>query len=149
MYIFLADDDSDDCMLFGDALKKLPFRQTLTIANNGEQLMDLLQNPSVLKPDVLFLDLNMPRKNGFQCLSEIKADNDLRNIPVVIISTSSDHHVMDQLFNNGAHFYIRKPADFVQLKSLISEVLELVSTNKLTQPVKEHFVLKQELKPSG
>jgi CheY-like chemotaxis protein len=70
--VLLADDDADDCLFFKEALEELPLSTSLTIVNDGDQLMKwLLKNTSRL-PHVLFLDLNMPRKNGFECLTEIR-----------------------------------------------------------------------------
>lgn len=69
-YILLADDDLDDCRFFREALEELPFSTSEKIVTNGEDLMQLLTDKDEKLPDVLFLDLNMPRKNGFQCLGE-------------------------------------------------------------------------------
>src|SRR5690348_3605911 len=91
--ILLADDDGDDCYLFGDVLNEFDSPTTLTIVRDGEQLMDWLgRNPM---PDLLFLDLNMPRKNGFECLSEIKASATLASLPVIVLSTSSEPDIID------------------------------------------------------
>ena len=73
MFILLADDDTDDCIFFKEALDELLLPTKLMTVHDGEQLMHLLANESTELPDVLFLDLNMPRKNGFECLEEIKS----------------------------------------------------------------------------
>lgn len=93
-HILLADDDNDDCLLFKDALGDLPLATHLTIVRDGEQLM-LLLNAKEELPDVLFLDLNMPRRNGFDCLSEIKENEKLRSLPVIIFSTSFDPDIVN------------------------------------------------------
>jgi CheY-like chemotaxis protein len=80
-------------------------------------------------PDVLFLDLNMPRKNGFECLTEIKQNATLKNLPVVIFSTSSAHDEMTTLFKTGADVYIRKPRDLEQLVRIIRHALPMASEN--------------------
>ena len=74
----LADDDNDDCLFFSEALEKIHLPTNLTTLNNGTQLMVELANTSKL-PTVIFLDLNMPRKNGFECLAEIKVNEKLEN----------------------------------------------------------------------
>ena len=73
--ILLADDDLDDCLFFKEALEGMPVNTHLTAVHDGEQLMQLLANEKIKLPDILFLDLNMPRKNGFECLTEIKQNN--------------------------------------------------------------------------
>ena len=88
-HILLADDDKDDCMLFKDALEELPLSTSLAIVHNGEQLMHFLNTQMATPPNVLFLDLNMPRKNGLECLTEIKLNKNLAQLPVIIFSTSS------------------------------------------------------------
>lgn len=118
---------------------------TKTIAcfskNNGVQLMQYLTKKTNLLPDVLFLDLNMPRKNGFTCLEEIKRSEKLKHPPVIIFSTSYDENVAELLYKNGAQHYICKPADFSQLKMLIQQALSFVSGKKITHPRKENFLL--------
>lgn len=145
MHLLLADDDLDDCLLFQEALEEIPLSTRLTTVHNGEQLMQWLGEPNEL-PAVLFLDLNMPRKNGFECLLEIKNNSRLKALPVIIFSTSFEQGPMDQLYQGGAHYYIRKPNQFSQLKALIQQVLVLAQTNTLSQPARENFVLRGDLK---
>jgi CheY-like chemotaxis protein len=93
-------------------------------------------------PRVIFLDLNMPRKNGFECLTEIKNNDKLRNIPIVIVSTTFQNEVVKLLYKNGAQYYICKPDEFNQLKRVIwSALTEILKANDITQPAPEDFVL--------
>jgi CheY-like chemotaxis protein len=138
--LLLADDDMDDCIFFKDALEELPLSAKLTTVNDGVQLMQLLSKKEVL-PYVLYLDLNMPRKNGFDCLAEIKMDEKLKQLPVIIFSTSSDKDVINYLYEKGAHFYIRKPAEFSNLKMVIQKSLELIVETNKQHPARENFVL--------
>jgi len=138
--ILLADDDKDDCILFKDALEEVPLSTNLTTIHDGEKLMKLLRSTREL-PDVLFLDLNMPRKNGFECLSEIRRHKNLRHLPVIIFSTSFDQEIVKLLYKNGAHYYIRKPNDFERLKQVIHDALRSAIRTKLLQPSLEDFVL--------
>jgi CheY-like chemotaxis protein len=142
-HIILADDDEDDCMLFEDALNEFPLPIRLTIVHNGEQVMELLVKKSEQLPDLLFLDLNMHRKNGFECLAEIKQSEKLKQLPVIILSTSLEKDVINLLYKNGAQYYIRKPNEFSQLKKAIHQVLTDLSQANLSQPPKEKFVLSQ------
>lgn len=139
--LLLADDDIDDCLFFEDALNELSLNTTLSVVNDGVQLMQLLKEKVDDLPDVLFLDLNMPRKSGFDCLSEIKMIDKLKSLPVIIFSTSLNMETVDLLYEKGAHHYIRKPGDYEKLKKVILEAVTLISRNKLTQPAKEKFIL--------
>ena len=138
--LLLADDDTDDCIFFKEALEGLPVSAKLTTVNDGVQLMQLLSKKEVL-PDVLYLDLNMPCKNGFDCLAEIKSDEKLKQLPVIIFSTAFDKEVVNLLHERGAHFYIRKPAEFYNLKKIILKSLELISDANKEQPSKEKFII--------
>ena len=142
MNILLADDDTDDCMFFKEALNELYLPTDLTAVNDGEQLMQLLTNDTTELPHVIFLDLNMPRKNGFECLSEIKLNAKLNGIPVIIFSTSFEHETINQLHKSGAMYYIRKPSQFSQFKSLIQQSLEFIAQSITEQPDRDNFVLK-------
>ena len=139
--ILLADDDIDDCIFFKEALDELVISTNLTTVNDGEQLMKLLTNKQNELPQILFLDLNMPRKNGFECLSEIKENDKLKELPVVIFSTSFEQEVVNLLYKSGAHYFIRKPSVFLQFKAIILAALELVLEEGNLRPAKENFVL--------
>jgi CheY-like chemotaxis protein len=137
--VLLADDDDDDRLLFLDVLKELKLPVTLSSANNGEMLMQVLAQST--PPDILFLDLNMPLKNGFECLVEIRRDPRLDGMPVVIFSTSSQPSAIERVYSDGAQLYIRKPNDFTELKNVIHHVLTM-DWNEQTQITREQFVLK-------
>lgn len=139
--ILLADDDIDDCIFFKEALNELPLTPNLTVMHDGEQLMQLLKNETNEFPDVLFLDLNMPRKNGFECLSEIKLSKKLNQLPVIIFSTSFEQEVVNQLCQHGAQYFIRKPSEFSQFKKIIHQSLALMTQENISQPTRENFVI--------
>lgn len=139
--ILLADDDKDDCMFFKEALEELELTTQLTIVYDGEQLMKHLTSETNHLPDVLFLDLNMPRKNGLTCLKEIKCSESLKALPIMILSTSYDEHIADQLYENGAQHFICKPTDFSQLKKVIQQALDLVAKENTPQPPRAKFLL--------
>jgi CheY-like chemotaxis protein len=139
--IFLADDDEDDCMLFRDALNEVCTGSQLTVAANGVALMDILDLPPVPLPDVIFLDLNMPLKNGFQCLEEIKQDEKLKKLPVVIFSTTMQQEAVNKTYRDGANFYICKPSNYGQLKRTLEKVLAINWMQEIKQISKEQFVI--------
>ena len=139
--LLLADDDTDDCFLFKEALNELPLSTKLTTVNNGEQLMNLLSAKGTSQFDVLFLDLNMPRKSGFECLTEIRASDQLLTLPVIIYSTSLNMDTVDQLYQKGARYYVCKPGEYGKLKMVISEALTRIMQNPMTQPEKDKFII--------
>jgi CheY-like chemotaxis protein len=139
--LLLADDDIDDCTFFKDALEELPLSATLSIVNDGVQLMNYLFAKSYDLPDLLFLDLNMPRKSGFDCLLEIKLIDKFKALPVIIFSTSLNLEVVNLLYQKGAHHYICKPGEYDKLKKVILDAILLTSQNKLTQPTRDNFLL--------
>jgi len=147
-FIFLADDDEDDRLLFMEALHEIAVDIQLTTVTDGEQLMEKL-DPQKL-PDVVFLDLNMPRKDGFQCLLEIRRNEKLRSLPVIIFSTSFQPDAVERLYDSGAHYYIRKPSNFENFKNLILEAISLMGKrmsdqpHSVARPSKERFVLGPE-----
>jgi len=127
--ILLADDDIDDCHFFMEALEVLPASTRLTTVNDGELLMKHLADMIDHLPHVLFLDINMPRKNGFECLAEIKQTEKLKDLPVVMFSTSNAQDKINILFKTGADIYIRKPSSFLQLVQVIHHALPLAAEN--------------------
>jgi len=137
----LADDDEDDCIFFREVLKELPVLTELTTVSSGEQLMQLLSKSESGFPDVLFLDLNMPRKSGIECLSEIKHNEKLKHIPVIIYSTSLDLNVANLLYENGADYYVRKLGDYSKLRKVIHKALTMADHSGNTQPPKEKFII--------
>src|ERR1700678_2752789 len=143
LQVLLADDDMDDCLLFKEALKELPLSTRLTFVNDGDQLMKLLKSTKRL-PHVVFLDLNMPRKNGFECLTEIMGIDKLKALPAIIYSTSFEQGLIDRLYKNGAHHFIKKPFEFLQLKRVIHYSLTLIMNKTSLQRTQNNFILTGE-----
>lgn len=123
--IYLADDDTDDCMLFEVALSEICENTTLTTANDGMELIDLMENSASKLPDVIFLDLNMPKKNGFECLQHIRKTVQWKDIPVVIFSTTGQEDMINKVYALGASCFIRKPGSFTKLKQTIRYILDI------------------------
>jgi CheY-like chemotaxis protein len=139
--LLLADDDVDDCILFEDALEELSLACDLNVVNNGVDLMKYLHSTTGKLPDILFLDLNMPLKTGYECLEEIKSSDRLNQLKVIILSTSYNKEDVDTLYENGAYFYIRKPAKYSELREILAKAIRSVSAEEF-QPRKDNFVLK-------
>ena len=123
--ICLADDDEDDRLFFTDAFDELKINTKVSTFNDGVALMDYLNNDDSILPSVLFLDLNMPKKNGVECLLEIKKNEKLSGIAIAIYSTSSSEEHIEETFINGANVYIKKPNDFEHLKKILSDVVTI------------------------
>lgn len=141
LFILLADDDEDDRLFFKDAIEELKVRTVVNTVNDGVQLMDYLNTPDVQLPDVVFLDLNMPRKDGMECLREIRSDARLKDLSIAIYSTSSSEEDIEETFVRGANIYIKKPNDFAALKKILSEVISLNWQYHTSGLNKENFLL--------
>ena len=125
LHILLADDDEDDRLFFKDAFEEVKVQTKVEFVFDGLQLMEHLHNPDTKLPDILFLDLNMPKKTGKECLIEIKKTDHLKNLIIAIYSTSSSDEDIEDTFIHGANIYIKKPSDFNALKKIINEVITL------------------------
>jgi len=125
LHIMLADDDEDDRLFFKEAFEEVKINYSISAFNDGEQLMEHLYDTTNPLPDIIFLDLNMPRKSGIECLKEIRANDRLKKISVAIYSTSSSEQDIEDTFVSGANVYIKKPNDFNMLKKILSDVVHI------------------------
>jgi CheY-like chemotaxis protein len=123
--VLLADDDEDDRLFFREAFEEIKIKTSVKTVNDGEELMHLLARDGNELPHILFLDLNMPRKSGIDCLIEIKRSDHLKDIPVAIYSTSASEEDIEDTFVKGANVYIKKPSDFRTLKKILEEVITI------------------------
>ena len=131
--ILMADDDEDDRDLTRDALEDTAFIDNMQFVVDGQDLIDYLReagpyaSPEAVarpRPSIILLDLNMPRKDGREALAEIKADRDLRQIPVVVLTTSSDEQDVRHAYDLGAATYITKPVTGSKLHDMLSRLAE-------------------------
>lgn len=134
--ILLADDDRDDRAFFEKALLEISIATHLTTVNDGEQLMEYLTENKDQLPDILFLDLSMPRKTGYECLAEITGDKNFTGLYIVMLTTSFtrgidfEYNLVNTLLKMGAQDYIRKPGSFEELKKVIKDILTIFIENK-------------------
>lgn len=120
----MIDDDADDRKYFAEALNEIDNTIELVTAKDGEQAMSLLRQPGLALPNFIFLDLRMPRVNGRQCLLQIKANERLKDIPVIIYTTSKEVREAEELQTLGAVHFISKPSDPEEIYYVLSMVLE-------------------------
>lgn len=123
--VFLTDDDEDDRLFFQESIESIDIETELVLFKNGNELMSYLHSEDAKLPHLIFLDLNMPIKNGLECLKEIKASDKLKDLLIAIYSTSSSEKDIETTFINGANIYINKPDNFNALKSSIEKVLKI------------------------
>lgn len=121
----LADDDLDDTDLFREALRKVAPTVECRTVENGRQLFDVLAETSAQLPDIIFLDINLPIMDGWECLRNLNSNLGYKNIPVVVYSTSSTKRDIDTAYSLGALLFITKPDDFEEL----CEILQVISTS--------------------
>lgn len=141
--ICLADDDEDDRLFFTDAFDELKINTKVSTFNDGVALMNYLNNEDSVLPNVLFLDLNMPKKNGVECLLEIKKNEKLSDIAIAIYSTSSSEEHIEETFINGANIYIKKPNDFEDLKKILAEVVTINWQYHTSGLNKDNFLMRK------
>ena len=121
--IYLADDDSDDVEFFYEALSDVCGSATFESGKNGMELMKKLLYPELPVPDIIFLDINMPLMNGLECLKEIKSHLHLKDIPVVMYTTSALSGTIEIAYRLGASLFMEKPSEFQELKNMLSPIL--------------------------
>lgn len=128
--ILMADDDPDDCLLAREALAESRLANDLHFVSDGEELMDYLYQRgkysvpgSAPRPSLILLDLNMPKKDGREVLNELKSDPHLRQIPVLVLTTSQAEEDILRSYYLGANSYITKPVTF----SSLIEVMQTLS----------------------
>jgi CheY-like chemotaxis protein len=148
--IVLADDDADDRMLAKDALQEARLANDLFFVPDGEELLDFLRHrgryadpATAPRPGLILLDLNMPRMDGREALAEIKADPDLRRIPVVVLTTSKAEEDIYRTYDLGVNSFITKPVTFEGLVSVMKalgtywfEIVELPTPKRDAPPGK-------------
>jgi len=120
--IFLAEDDEDDALFFEDAIFELLVDANLVVLTDGVELMKQLETTEEL-PDIIFLDLNMPRKNGIECLKEIKRNSTLKTIKTVILSTTTDDTEIKKCYSLGADLFISKVSNHNEFKLVLKNCL--------------------------
>lgn len=136
-FIILAEDDEDDRLFFTDALAEVDPDAHLVHAGNGKELLQLLADAETL-PDIVFLDLNMPLLNGYECLTQIRGRERLKDLFVVVLTTSFSDFNFEKVFSLGASYYGIKPSSMVDLRSFIEGAFNAMEKPR---PDRQAFVL--------
>ena len=142
--VVLADDDKDDQEIFQDALSETNIPVALATVDSGQELIDHLKDPNEPNPDIIFLDINMPVKNGKEVLAEIKSDETLNEIPIVMLSTSGHVKDVEDTFTAGANLYVQKPGSFRGLINLLKKIFTLNWAGVLINPVRKTFLMSEK-----
>lgn len=141
--IFYTDDDQDDTFIFAQAVKEINSanekKYDLATAEDGDELIHFLENPPPT-PKVIFLDLNMPGKDGRETLKEIKDHEDFRKFPVIVFSTSNAQKDIEFSYQHGASLFVNKPTKYVDLKKMVEKCLS-IDWNNFKRPSQKEFYL--------
>jgi CheY-like chemotaxis protein len=140
--IALAEDDSDDQLLFTEALKHVCKTTTLAVVENGVMMLDLLEKRMNSLPDVIILDVNMPGMSGIECLKIIRVTKGLDHLPVIIMSTSANPKTIDDAFHSGANSYAVKPGRYDDLKSIVEKIIKTDWNSSVDYNSRATFMMK-------
>src|SRR5580698_1970730 len=126
--ILLVEDNPGDVRLTREALRDAHVRNNLTVAKDGAEALAMLRQEPPYgespRPDLVLLDLNLPKKDGRQVLAEMKSDPSLKRIPVVILTTSDHEADINKAYALGANCFVTKPVDFQQIKKIVNEIAD-------------------------
>jgi CheY-like chemotaxis protein len=126
--VLLVEDDPGDVVLIQEAFEHNKVRNTLHVAGDGVEAMDYLRAPGSDRPDLVLLDLNLPRKDGREVLAEVKGDSALRSIPVVVLTTSKAEEDILRSYDLHANAYVTKPVDFNRFIEVVRQIDEFFVT---------------------
>ncbi|HZB14340.1 MAG TPA: response regulator [Chryseolinea sp.] len=142
--ILLADDDKDDAEIFKEALYAVDRSVEFFHVDTGLALFDFLDDEKNVRPSAIFLDLNMPEMNGWQCLAKLKNEKRFEAIPVIIYTTSSNPRENEIAQDLNAHGLITKPTDPKVLKKVLEIVITNLETKQLREAVKKAHLMTRE-----
>ena len=134
--IVLAEDDADDRMIFEETIQQLDQGIRFQIVSDGDQLLNLLEN---FLSDILFLDLDMPRKNGLECLISIRSNERIKDLPIVMFSSTSRPSNIQTAYDMGAHLFLIKSSFFQEYTSALKAILKLDWNHP--EKIKEQYCL--------
>ena len=128
--LFMIDDDQDDRDVFREAVANCDPKIEMMFAKDGIEALQILDS-SIILPDVIFLDYNMPRMNGLECLKRLKGNSDTKDIPTIMYTTSGDREQENVVLLFGADYYMQKTVNFKSLCQELSRLFDLIERNAL------------------
>jgi CheY-like chemotaxis protein len=140
LYIVLADDDEDDRVIFTDIIRTISSSIAIETVEDGAQLLEKLTQQFIL-PDIIFLDLNMPCMDGFDCLIKIRRLRLFDHIPVIIYSTSARIEDISRTYDLGANLYIVKPSSYTGLERVLSDIVKIDLRQLIQQPEMNQYII--------
>lgn len=140
--VLFVDDDTDESYLFNEALEHAGLDIELSRAKNGNDLLTFLNNEPLL-PDLVFIDLNMPYKDGLEALTEIRKQHKFKELPLIIYSTIKNDNQIDSSYEHGANLFVVKPNDFEGMVKVVKKVCTIDWKNFPT-PKREEFLILSE-----
>ena len=138
--VLYAEDDPDDREFFADSLHTVKSDASLTLVEDGKELLAHLSESGTIPPDFIFIDINMPNINGKECLKKIRKNTRLKHVPVIILSTSSHPRDIEETFSYGANLYVKKPSDFKLHMKFLKKIFDLDWSELPLPPDKDKFV---------
>ncbi len=136
--VLIAEDDDDDFEIFSEAIQQLSITVVLSRAENGDILIKLLSEKN---PDMLFLDLNMPWKDGKSCLVEIRSDRKYDDLPIIIYTSHTDFESVEFCFRKGSNLYVYKPHSYKELVEVLEKIFAIDWKKVMYYPTFSQFVL--------
>jgi DNA-binding response OmpR family regulator len=137
-HVLFVEDDDDDFEFFSSAIAEVLSAVVLKRATNGEVLLELLHTN---RPDIVFLDILLPAKNGCDCLREVRANRNFDNLPIIMYSSLKDVEQIELCYREGSNFYIIKPRSFAELKHVLEKILGIDWTKVLYYPARADFIV--------
>lgn len=132
MHILLIEDDNIEIMKLQRTVSKLELKHKITQAKNGEEALDFLKSDDRL-PDIILLDLNMPRMSGIEFLEILKKDDTLRYLPTIVLTTSENRADLLECYKIGIAGYVIKPLKYEDYESKLNKVLDYWNINELVK----------------
>lgn len=139
--VLIAEDDDDDYLIFSLAVEELSIRVILSRAENGDILMKMLNEKS---PDLLFLDIMMPCRDGRQCIREIRADSKFDTLPIIVYSSLKDMETIEFCYRAGSNLYAVKPSSLNDVKLALERIFAVDWKKMLYYPPLSQFVIRAE-----
>jgi CheY-like chemotaxis protein len=138
MHILMADDDKDDFLILQEAAEKAGEKLQLSYAGNWLELWRFILKTL---PDILFLDINMPVKDGIECLQLLRKERKYDKVPILIYSTSISKADIDSAYRNGANYFIVKPSAIDDITKIIQKLISMGKEALISVPPREEFVI--------